>query len=184
VTLSATIGSNLPLHGTTGTVTFFNGSIALGGVKVSKSGTAVFVTSKLPPGVNNLTASYSGDPVLTPSVSTALAEIVSDYILQVIPATVAVKQGSSASVTLNLIPQGGFTNPVRLACLNLPSDVTCKFSNSTVNLKGINPVTTSLTLKVSKAAAASQKPIAITVKAISVAGTTPKNAALALTIKK
>jgi hypothetical protein len=48
VTLSATVGSNLPLHVATGTVTFLNGSTALGGVKVPKNGTAVFVTHKLP----------------------------------------------------------------------------------------------------------------------------------------
>ena len=184
VTLSATVGSNLPLHVATGTVTFFNGSTALGGVKLPKSGTAVFVTNKLSPGANSLTASYSGDSVLTPSASGPLAEIVSDYIMQVIPATVAVKQGNSASVTLNLIPQGGFTNPVQLACSNLPSDVTCRFTKSTITLDGINPVTTSLTLKVGAAAATSQKPIAITVAATSVAGTTPKTASLALTIKK
>ena len=88
------------------------------------------------PGTNNLTASYSGDAVLTPSVSAPMAEVVSDYILQVIPATVAVKQGNSASVTLNLIPQGGFTNPVQLACSNLPADVTCKFNKSTITLDG------------------------------------------------
>ncbi len=184
VTLSATVGSNLPMHVATGTVTFFNGSIALGGVKLPKSGTAVFVTNRLSPGINNLTASYSGDAVLTPSVSAPLAEIVSDYILQLIPTTVAVKQGSSVSVTLNLIPQGGFTNPVQLTCSNLPSDVTCKFNKSTITLDGINPVTTALTLKVGAAAAVSQKPIAITVIATSVAGTTPKNAVLALTIEK
>ncbi len=168
----------MPLHVATGTLTFFNGSIALEGVKLPKSGAAVFVTSKLSPGINNLTASYSGDAVLTPSVSTPRAEIVSDYILQVIPATVAVNQGSSASVTLNLIPQGGFTNPVQLTCSNLPSDVTCKFSKSTITLDGINPVTTSLTLKVGAAAAVSQKPLAIMVAATSVAGTTPSTTML------
>jgi hypothetical protein len=184
VTLSATVGSNIPLHVATGTVTFFNGSTALGGVKVPKNGTAVFVTQKLPPGTNNLTASYSGDAILTPSVSAPVAEAVSDYILQVLPAAVTIKQGYSAMVTLNLIPQGGFANPVQLACSSLPANVACRLSKSTVHLGGISPATVILNLKVGEAAAVSTKPIAIIVTATSVAGTTPRKASLELTIKK
>jgi hypothetical protein len=111
-------------------------------------------------------------------------ETVADYILQLVPATVTVKQGHSASVTLNLIPQGGFTNPVQLACSNLPTDVTCEFSKSTINLDGINPAIASLTLKAGEATAVSQKPIVVTITATSVAGTTPKKTSLELTIKK
>ncbi len=184
VTLSAAVGSNIPLHAATGTVTFFNGATALGGVSVPKSGTAVFVTNKLPPGTNNLTASYSGDAILTPSVSAPAAVAVSDYILQVIPSSIAVKQGQSANITMNLIPLGGFANPVKLACANLPADVTCKFSKSTITLNGVNPVTATLTLEVGASAAVSSKPVTVTVNATSVAGTTAKKASLDLTIKK
>jgi hypothetical protein len=184
VTLSASVGSNIPLHVATGTVTFFNGSIALGGVSVPKNGTAVFVTRKLPAGNNNLTASYSGDAILTPSVSSPVAEVVSDYILQIIPSTVTVKQSHSANITLNLIPQGGFTNPVQLGCVNLPADVTCKFSKSTITLDGSDPATAALTLKVGASATVSQKPLVVTITATSVAGTSPKKASLGLIIKK
>jgi subtilase family serine protease len=184
VTLSAAVGSNVPLHVATGTVTFFNGSTALGGVSVPKNGTAVFTTHKLPVGNNSLTASYSGDAILTPSASSPAVVVVSDYVLQVIPATVAVKQGNSGSVTLNLIPLGGFTNPVELACSNLPADVTCKFSKSTLSLNGIDPATVVLTLKVGDSAVVSQTPVVVTVTATSVTGTTPKKASLGLTIKK
>jgi len=184
VTLTATVTSGLPLHVATGTITFFNGTTAIGGVKVPKSGTAVFVTRKLPAGINVLTASYSGDAILTPSVSALAAETVADYVLQLVPASVIIKQGHSESVTLNLIPQGGFANPVQLACSNLPVDVTCKFNKSTINLDGIDPATVALTLKADEAAAVSQKPIAVTITTTSVAGTTPKKASLELTIKK
>jgi hypothetical protein len=172
------------LHIATGTITFFNGTTAIGGVKVPKSGTAVFVTRKLPAGSNVLTASYSGDAILTPSVSAPAAETVADYVLQLVPAAVIIKQGHSESVTLNLIPQGGFANPVQLACSNLPADVTCKFNKATINLDGIDPATVALTLKADGAAAVSQKPIAVTITTTSVAGTTPKKASLELTIKK
>ena len=182
VTLTASVGSNVPLHIATGTVTFFNGTTALGGVKVPKSGAAVFVTRKLPAGVNNLTASYSGDGLLTSSVSSPAQETVTDYILQLLPAAVTVTQDHSASVTFDLIPQGGFANPVQLACSNLPVDVTCKFSKSTINLGGVNPVTVALTLKAGAAAAVSRTAVVIT--ATSLTGTTPKKATLELTIKK
>ena len=184
VTLSAAVGSNMPLHVATGTVTFYNGSIALGGVSVPKNGTAVFTTHKLPAGNNSLTASYSGDAILTPSVSAPVVETVSDYILQVIPSTVTVKQGQSGNITLNLIPEGGFANPVQLACSNLPADVTCKFSKSTITLNGTDPATAALTLKVGESAVVSQKAVTVTVTATSVAGTTPKKGSLNLTIKK
>ena len=146
VTLTAMVGSNVQLHVATGTVTFFNGAVAVGSAKLDKTGTAVLVTRKLTPGVNSLTASYSGDAVLTPSVSTPIPETVADYIVQLVPASVTVKEGHSESVLLNLIPQGGFTNAVQLACSNLPAEVTCKFSKSTVTLDGVNPASVSLTL--------------------------------------
>jgi hypothetical protein len=136
------------------------------------------------PGTNNLTASYSGDAIPTPSVSAPVAETVSDYIFQVLPAAVTIKQGYSEMLTLNLIPLGGFANPVQLAWSNLPADVAYRLSKSTIHLDGTSPATVILTLKVGEAAAVSQKPIAITVTATSAAGTTPRKASLELTIKK
>jgi hypothetical protein len=184
VTLTAMVSSGLPLHVATGTITFFNGTTAIGSAKVPKSGTLVFVTSKLAAGTNSLTASYSGDTVLTASVSAPVLEMVSDYIVQLLPATLTVKEGGSGSITLDLIPQGGFANPVQLTCSNLPTDVTCTFSKSTVNLDGINPATVSVILKAEKSGEFSNKPTTVTVTATSVAGTTPKTSLLELTIKK
>jgi subtilase family serine protease len=184
VTLTATVGSGLPLYVANGTITFFNGATAIGSAKVPKNGTLVFVASKLAPGTNSLTASYSGDTVLTASVSAPVLEMVSDYIVQLLPATLTVKEGHSGSVTLDLIPQGSFANPVQLTCSNLPTDVTCNFSKSTVNLDGVNPATVSLTVNAEKSGEFSNKPTTVTVTATSVAGTTPKTSLLELTIKK
>jgi subtilase family serine protease len=183
VTLTAMVGSNLPLHVATGTVTFLNGTTVVGSAKVDKTGTATLTTRKLPVGTNSLTASYSGDANLTTSVSSPIVETVADYIVQLLPAAVTIKGGKPESVTLNLIPQGGFANPVQLTCSNLPADVTCKFSKSTVNLNGTNPATVTLTLNVEKEKGGS-KSIAVAIVTTSVAGTTPKAAVLELTIKK
>jgi Bacterial Ig-like domain (group 3) len=184
VTLTATVGSGVPLHVATGTMTFFNGATAIGGVKVPKSGNVVFVTSKLPAGTNNLTASYSGDAILTPSVSSPIPVTVADYIMQVLPASITVEEGKPEAVTLDLIPQGGFTGPVQLACSDLPADVTCKFSKSTVTLAGVNPITVTLTVKATKSAAVTAKPVAVIITATSVPGTSPKTSTLHLTITK
>jgi hypothetical protein len=184
VTLTATVGSGIPLHVATGTVTFFNGTTAIGGAKVPKSGNVVLTTRKLTAGVNNLTASYSGDAILTTSASSPIPITVADYVMQVLPASIKVERGQSESVTLDLIPEGGFAEPVQLVCSDLPADVTCKFSNSTVTLGGVNPVTVSVTLKASKAAEVTTKPLSVTITATSITGTTPKTSILHLTIKK
>jgi hypothetical protein len=182
VTLTATVGSGVPLHVATGTVTFFNGTTAIGSAKVPKSGTVVLVTRKLPAGANSVTASYSGDAILTASASSPIPVTVADYIMQVLPASVKVDEGKSESVTVDLIPQGGFAAPVQLACSDLPADVTCNFSQSTVTLGGINPVTVSLTIKATKSAEVTSKAVAVSITATSVAGTTPKTSILHLTI--
>jgi subtilase family serine protease len=184
VTLTASIGSGVPLHVATGTVTVYNGTTVIGSAKVPKSGTVVLVTRKLPAGNNSLTASYSGDAILTSSVSSPVPVAVADYILQVLPSSIKLKEGSSESVTLDLIPQGGFTSPVQLACSNLPEDVTCKFSKPTVTLDGVNPATVSLTLKAAKSADVIHKAVLVIITATSVTGTTSKQSTLDITIKK
>jgi hypothetical protein len=184
VTLTASIGSGVPLHVAAGTVTFYNGTTVVGSAKVPKSGTVVLVTRKLPAGNNSLTASYSGDAILTSSVSSPVPVAVADYILQVLPSSIKLKEGSSESVTLDLIPQGGFTSPVQLACSNLPEDVTCKFSKPTVTLDGVNPATVSLTLKAAKSADVIHKAVLVIITATSVTGTTSKQSTLDITIKK
>jgi hypothetical protein len=144
----------------------------------------VLVTRKLAAGNNSLTASYSGDAILTSSVSSPIPMAVADYILQVLPTSIKLKEGSSESVTLNLIPQGGFTSPIQLACSNLPEDVTCKFSKSTVTLDGINPATVSLTFKAATSAEVIHKAVSVIITGTSVVGTTPKQSTLDLTLKK
>lgn len=184
VTLTASIGSSVPLHVATGTVTFYNGTTVIGSAKLPKSGTVVLVTRKLAAGNNSLTASYSGDAILTSSVSSPIPMAVADFILQVLPTSIKLKEGSSESVTLNLIPQGGFTSPIQLACSNLPEDVTCKFSKSTVTLGGINPATVSLTFKAATSAEVIHKAVSVIITGTSVVGTTPKQSTLDLTLKK
>ncbi len=73
VTFTATVSDAAgPLNG--GTVTFYNGAIALGGpVALNSDGTATFTTSLLPIGVTFVTATYSGSNGFTGSSSGPVA---------------------------------------------------------------------------------------------------------------
>jgi hypothetical protein len=66
VTLTAAVTGPGPQP--TGSVTFFDGAVAVGTVSLS-GGTATLVTAALPAGVHSLTASYGGDVIFKPSVS-------------------------------------------------------------------------------------------------------------------
>ncbi|MHB2009499.1 MAG: Ig-like domain-containing protein [Acidobacteriaceae bacterium] len=71
-TVTGQKGSAVP----TGTVTFNNGTTALGNGNVSSSGVATFTTSAEPVGTYNVTAAYSGDVVYDPSTSAATSLII------------------------------------------------------------------------------------------------------------
>ncbi len=158
VTLTAMVGSDIQLHVATGKVTFYSGTTVIGSAPLDATGTAVLVSTTIPGGTNNLSASYSGDSVLNPSVSSAVTDTVADYLLQPVPNTVNVYAGATGNALLNLIPQGGFAQQVQLACSGLPANVGCRFVTSPVTLDGVNPATVSLFLSTSKTTADNKGP--------------------------
>lgn len=155
VTITAMAASDVRLYVPTGTITFVNGTTALATVPVDATGTAVLVTNALPAGTNNITASYSGDAVLNPSVSSPAIETVADYIVQALPAVLNIKQGQSGSSTFNMIPVGGFAQAIQLACSQLPANVSCTFTQPTVTLDGVHPGTASLVINTNGSGTAS-----------------------------
>jgi hypothetical protein len=73
VTLTAKVSALAPGSGTpTGTVTFYDGTVALGTVTLS-SGAAILKTTALSVGGHSITVSYSGDSNFLSSTSAALA---------------------------------------------------------------------------------------------------------------
>lgn len=74
-------GTGLPIP--TGTVTFSNGANALGVAALDSTGTAIFTSTRLPVGVDNLTATYNGDgnyaPVTGPISVTVSASAASTF---------------------------------------------------------------------------------------------------------
>ena len=120
------------------------------------TGTAVFVTSTLVGGQHTLTASYPGNGFIAASVSNPITEAISDYVFQALPANLTIAQGQSGTVTLNVIPLGGFSQALQFSCGTLPTNVTCSFSPASVTPDGVNPSTVTLTVKTTGSAVASQ----------------------------
>lgn len=75
VVLTATVttsGSSVP----TGSVTFRNGTTALGKTMLDATGTAILSTTKVPVGLDSLAASYNGDSIDSASTSSVLTQTV------------------------------------------------------------------------------------------------------------
>jgi hypothetical protein len=123
VTFTATVSGTGGVP--TGTVTFFDGSTQLGKSTLSGSATATFSTTSLPAGMDNITASYSGDNNFLPGTSSPLGLLVTapDFTMHLgnfSPGTVS--PGSPATATLTITAVGGLSpTAVKLACSVAPS---------------------------------------------------------------
>ena len=77
ITFTASVAGLTPGTGTpTGTVTFYDGSTALGSATLNASGNATFATQSLSSGSHTITAAYGGDGTFGTSTSTALDQVV------------------------------------------------------------------------------------------------------------
>ena len=146
VTLTATVvvGST-PV--TSGTVTFASGTTSIGAAQLNASGVATLTTTTLPVGTDSITASFvdtandaaSNSTPLTITVNAAPPATNASYFITASPTSLSIAQGQTGTTTLTLTPTGGYTGTLVLSCGNLPSYVTCTFSqggatNNTVTL--------------------------------------------------
>ncbi len=90
ITLNATVNPATA----SGTVTFYDGSLALGSNPLS-SGSAAFPTASLVPGSHTLTATYSGSSMYAPSTSAAITVVVSAASIQPTSITLTASESSS-----------------------------------------------------------------------------------------
>jgi uncharacterized delta-60 repeat protein len=94
----------------TGKVTFYSGSTVLGTVPLSTTGTAELTTTALPPGINTLRASYSGDGDVQGEMSAplgvAVGRAVTTTALTAPTATVA--PGQPVTLTATVAATGAF----------------------------------------------------------------------------
>jgi hypothetical protein len=157
VTFTAVVGSDIRLHVATGTVTFLDGTTAIGSATLDGTGTATLVLATLSAGTHNISASFPGDSILTSSVSSPIAEQISDYLVQIFPGMLAISAGASGTASVNVVPLGSFAQPVQLSCGSLPEGFNCTFNKSSVVLDGVNPSVVTLTVSTGRKLASNIK---------------------------
>ena len=104
----------------TGTVTFLNGSAALGTSQVNRNGVAAYTTSRLAAGKDSVSASYAGDANYSPMTSSAVVISVSGTItptLTVAPSTSSIT--TAQALTVAVVVNGGPGNPTATGTITL-----------------------------------------------------------------
>jgi hypothetical protein len=160
VTFTATVTPATGILAPTGSVTFYDGSTAIGTGTLSASGSgasaiAKLTTASLGMGSQAITANYPGDSNNQASSSAALAEVVEDFSVTAnSPATATIEPGLAASFTFTVSPVSPATTfpaAIDLTAMGLPKGATYTLSpatiasgagSTTVTLSVITPITT------------------------------------------
>jgi sugar lactone lactonase YvrE len=155
-TVTPTTGSIVP----TGSVTFYDGSAAIGTGTLSASGSgasaiAKLSTTSLATGSHSITASYPGDSNNQASITTTLTEVVEDFSVTAnSPTTATIEPGLAASFSFAVSPVSPATTfpaAITLTATGLPKGATYTLSpatiasgagSTTVTLTVITPITT------------------------------------------
>lgn len=128
VTLTATVAP----PEVTGTVSFFEGSAAIGSTKIGAGGIAALAKTSLSRGNHSFTAKYWGDTKFASSTSPALAHVVNRIALTAAQTSAIVDNGGTATFALTVDQAGPFTSPIAFSCSGLPAGWNCGFSPTTV----------------------------------------------------
>ncbi|MFZ0394260.1 MAG: aryl-sulfate sulfotransferase [Terracidiphilus sp.] len=130
----------------TGSVSFMDGSTALGTGTLSGQGVATYRTSSLSAGTHQIAAVYSGDPYFAGSTSANVAQTVTapSFTIAANATSLAIASGASGSDTFTLTPAGGFNSTVNFACSQLPPDAACSFSRSPLSPDGSDTALTTI----------------------------------------
>jgi hypothetical protein len=115
----------------TGTVTFFNGTAALGTSSLNSTGGATFVSATLAVGSYNVTGVYNGDGNYATSTSSANKFTVGadpqDFQLTVSTSALGIASGSTVQTTLSITPTNTLADTLTFTCTGLPQYATCTF---------------------------------------------------------
>ena len=138
ITLTATVVQVSGFAIPTGTVTFLNGSTALGTANLNAQGVATLAVSTLPVGNQTITANYSGDATFNSSTAIPVTVAVTAAVPIQVSTTTTLTTSSSA------LPPGGsvtFTATVRPVSGNGLPTGTVTFLNAATNLgaAALNP---------------------------------------------
>jgi hypothetical protein len=132
--ITFTAGIPLPGGGSTGTITFYDGSSQIGSGSVA-SGTVSVTTSSLTAGTHSITAYFSGDNNFAPATSKPMSIVIEDFSLAASSGGAAtVLPAGQTSFTLTITPVGGSSLPasITLGHGTLPAGSSVVFSNSTI----------------------------------------------------
>ncbi len=114
-----------------GTVTFFEGTTALG-TGALNAGVATFTTSSLTISSHSITASYGGDANFAVSTSTAVSQAVNIAGFAPVSATATVTAGQNVVINLTVYAASGSNLSLMLSCVGLPLKSSCLFNPNPV----------------------------------------------------
>jgi hypothetical protein len=143
ITLTATVAPTSGSSSPSGTVTFQDGSTAIGSAPLA-TGKGVITVSTLSVGSHSITAAYSGDAANLSSNSNPVTVTITapttpsptppaDYSLTLSSSTLTMSQGTPGSLMVTVAPENGFTASVSFACSGLPSGWACSFAPTTLS---------------------------------------------------
>jgi hypothetical protein len=161
VTLSAAVSGQSGSGAPTGSVTFYNGTTALGTAPLNGAGAATL--SIVPAyGTASLTAVYAGDDTYNGSTSAPVQVTVGtaapgDFTLSG-TTSATISTGSSAVIALSVMPINGFSGTILLSCTGLPAGYACNLP-SAVTPQCATPV--SVTIAAAPATLAGAIPLAM-----------------------
>ncbi len=133
VTFTATVAATAGTP--TGTVTFFNGSVALGTSTLS-GGKASLAVTTLGDGTQTITAVYSGDANFVSVTSSAVTETIEDFVFSLGNASTSltVMPGGTVKFLFTVTPVGSSTFPgvISFSLSGLPSNASYAFLPNTI----------------------------------------------------
>lgn len=148
-----------------GTVSFYDGSEAIGTGTLSSSGQATLVTSSLAAGTHPLTAVFPATGLFATSTSTVVQEVIlpstptsSTFTLALAPSTVTIVSGQQGSVAILLTSVGAFAGPLSLSYGALPTAVSASIQPNIVTLAAGGTASSTLLLNTYALAANASPP--------------------------
>jgi hypothetical protein len=136
VTLSASVTAGASAV-SSGTVSFYDGSVLLGMGTLNSSGQATLATSSLAAGTHQLTAVSLATGLFATSTSAVVQEIIlpstptSTFTLALAPSTLTIASGHQGSVAILLTSVGAFAGPLSLSYGALPTAVSASIQPTT-----------------------------------------------------
>jgi hypothetical protein len=143
ITLTATVAPTSGSASPSGTISFQDGSTAIGAMPLA-AGKGVLTVSTLSVGSHSISAAYSGDTANLPSTSNPVTVTITtpttpsptqtaDYSLTLSSSTLTMTQGTPGSLMVTVAPKNGFSASVSFACSGLPSGWACSFAPATLS---------------------------------------------------